>query len=176
MGESANPLAIDPSVLVLQIVGFAILYWVLSRYLFRPLLRVMEQREKEIGEALEAGKQAKEGLARIDQERAEVLARAREEGREQVRQSVREGEQARDAIVAEARQEGQEIRERARQAVALEREEAELALRQQVVELALLAADKAVLRKLDEETHRRVIDDFIASLEQQAPGRPGGGG
>lgn len=59
------------------------------------------------------------------------------------------------------------MRERARRALELEREEAALALRRQVVELALLAADKAVLRRLDEETHRRVVDDFIASLEQE---------
>jgi F-type H+-transporting ATPase subunit b len=167
MGEALKALGLDPSVLLLQVVAFVILYLLLRRYLFRPLFAVMAQRQAAIKEGLAAGEQAKTELARIDQERARLLAEAREQGREQVRQAVREGEQAREQILAEARVESQEMRERARRALELEREEAALALRRQVVELALLAADKAVLRRLDEETHRRVVDDFIASLEQE---------
>jgi F-type H+-transporting ATPase subunit b len=59
------------------------------------------------------------------------------------------------------------VRQRARESTALEQEEALLALRHQVVDLALLAASRAVLSDLDEEKHRRVVDDFIARLEQQ---------
>jgi F-type H+-transporting ATPase subunit b len=160
-------LGIDPAVLTLQIIAFAILFWLLRRFLFRPVLRIMAEREKEIAESLDVGERARAELARVDQERARVLAEAREQGREQVRQAVIEGEEARQRILAGAREESQALRQRAQQAIALEREEAELALRQQVVDLALLAANKAVLRKLDGQTQRQVIDDFISSLEQQ---------
>lgn len=160
-------LGIDPSVLVLQVIAFLILYWVLRRFLFAPVLAMMGRREAEIAEALDAGKRAEGELARIDEERARVLDEAREQGREQVRQAVREGEEARERILRETREEAHEVRQRARRAVDLEREEARLALRQQVAELALMAASKAVLRRLDEETHRQVVDDFIATLEQQ---------
>jgi len=160
-------LGIDPAVLTLQIIAFAILFWLLRRFLFRPVLGIMQQREKEIAEALDAGERAKAELARIDQEKAQVLAEAREEGREQVRRAVREGEQARERILAEAREDAHALRERAQQAIALEREEAKLALRYQVVDLALAAASRAVLRRLDEQVQRQVVDDFISSLERQ---------
>ncbi len=167
MGETGNPLAIDWVVLSIQVVGFVILFLLLRRYLFGPLMSVITQRQQEIAEGLEAGERARTELARIDQERAQALAEAREQGREQVRQAVREGEHARERIVTEAREEAQALRQRAQQAIALERDEAELALRQQVVDLALMAADKAVLRRLDTQTQKQVIDDFISSLEQQ---------
>ncbi|MGD0113244.1 MAG: F0F1 ATP synthase subunit B [Armatimonadota bacterium] len=167
MGETTNPLAIDWVVLSIQVVGFVILFLLLRRYLFGPLMSVITQRQQEIAEGLEAGERARTELARIDQERAQALAEAREQGREQVRQAVREGEHARERIVTEAREEAQALRQRAQQAIALERDEAELALRQQVVDLALMAADKAVLRRLDTHTQKQVIDDFITSLEQQ---------
>jgi len=167
MGETSNPLAIDWVVLSIQVVGFVILFLLLRRYLFGPLMSVITQRQQEIAEGLEAGERARTELARIDQERAQALAEAREQGREQVRQAVREGEHARERIVTEAREEAQALRQRAQQAIALERDEAELALRQQVVDLALMAADKAVLRRLDTHTQKQVIDDFITSLEQQ---------
>jgi F-type H+-transporting ATPase subunit b len=83
-----------------------------------------------------------------------------------VRQAVQEAEEARDRIVQEARGEADDIRKRARESIELEREATLIELRQQVVDLALLAASRAVLGRLDEERHRQVVDDFISSLEQ----------
>ncbi|UCC68454.1 MAG: F0F1 ATP synthase subunit B [Armatimonadota bacterium] len=167
MGEEQSLLSIDPAILVLQIVAFGILYFLLRRYLFRPLLGLMAEREKEIAEALDAGERARGELARIDEERVSMLGEAREQGREQVRQLVLEGEEARERLLNEAREEAQEIRQRAKETVQLEREEAMIELRREVVDLALLAASRAVLGRLDEEKHRQVIDEFIAGLEQK---------
>ncbi len=167
MAEGGSLLSLDWAVLGLQITAFLVLFLLLRRFLFRPLLGVMEQREKEIADALEAGEQAKQELARLDQERERVLTSAREEGRQQVRLAVQEGEQARDRLVREARDEVQQLRQRAREVTELERHEALLQLRQQVIDLALLAARKAVLAPLDEAKHRQSVDDFITSLEQQ---------
>ena len=166
MGESGSVLSLDPAVLFLQIVAFIILFLVLRRYLFGPLLNVIQERESEIDEALDAGEKARSELEHIDQEREQMFEGAREEGRQQVRAAVQEGEQARNRIVGEAREEAHEIRRRARETVDLERREAALQLRREVVDLALLAAQKAVLTQLDDDKHRRAIDDFIANLEQ----------
>jgi len=167
MGEEQSLFSIDPAILALQMVAFGILYFVLRRYLFRPLLGLMAEREKEIGEALDAGERARAELARMDEKRESIVGKAREEGREQVRRLVLEGEEARDRILGEAREEAQEIRQRARDTVNLEREEAMMELRREVVDLALLAASRAVLGRLDTERHRRVIAEFIAGLEQE---------
>jgi F-type H+-transporting ATPase subunit b len=162
-----NVLNIEPPVLALQIVAFGILFLLLRKFLFGPLLGVMEQREKEIGEALDAGDRARAALGHIEEERNRVLSEAREDGRETVRKAVQEGDQARERILREAREDAQEARRRARETAALEREEALLQLRHDVVDLALLAARRAVLSNLDEEKHRQLIDDFIADLERQ---------
>jgi F-type H+-transporting ATPase subunit b len=168
MGESEGLLSLDPAVLFLQIVGFVVLFLLLRRYLFRPLLGVMADREKEIEEGLAQAERARADLAKIDEERARRLTEARDEGRQRVQAAVQEGQEARERILREARDEAQEIRQRARETVDIEREEAMLQLRREVVDLALLAARQAVLSPLDEEKHRQAIDDFIARLEKQA--------
>ncbi len=167
MAESGSPLSLDPAVLLLQIVGFVILFLLLRRYLFGPLLEVIRQREREVEEGLKASKRAKEELARVDEEKARVLAEAREQGREQVRRAVREGEEARERLLSDAREETKGLRQRAREAVELEREEAMIQLRREVVDLALLAASQAVVGRLDEKQQRAVVDDFISGLEQE---------
>ncbi len=168
MGESGDPLAIDMTVLVLQVVAFGLLYLVLKRYLFQPLMKIIAQREEEIARALDDGERAREELARIEEEREKALAEAREEGRELVRQAVQEGEEARQRILAEARQEARDLRRRAQAAIEMDRQAAALELRRQMVEVALLAARKAVLGRLDPEIHRQAVDDFITGLEQKA--------
>jgi F-type H+-transporting ATPase subunit b len=166
MAAAFETLGIDPKVILLQIIAFIILYLVLRRFLFRPLFAVMAERSQEIAEGLEAGERNKEALTRLEEERQRVLAGAREEGREQVRQAVKEADEARDRMVAEAREEAQQIRARGHEAVEREREQAALTLRQQVVDLAILAASRAVLQRLDERGHRRAVEDFISRLEQ----------
>jgi len=167
MSEGGGLLNLDPAVLFLQVVAFVVLFLLLRRFLFGPLLNAMSQREQEIAEGLDAGERAKAEMARIDEERQQMLDDAREAGREQVRKAVKEAEQVKDRIVAEARDEAQQIRQRAKESVELEREETMLQLRHDVVDLALLAARRAVLTPLDEQKHREAIDDFIATLEQE---------
>jgi F-type H+-transporting ATPase subunit b len=166
MAAAFETLGIDPKVILLQIIAFILLYLMLRRFLFRPLLAVMAERSREIAEGLEAGERNKEALTRLEEERQQVLAGAREEGREHVRRAVKEADEVRDRMVAEARDEAQEIRTRGHEAVEREREQAALMLRQQVVELAILAASRAVLQRLDERGHRRAVEDFISRLEQ----------
>lgn len=168
MGETGDPLAIDPAVLALQVVAFILLFLILRRYLFRPLLAVMAQREEEIARSLEAGERARQELARLEEEKARLLAAAREEGRELVRQAVREAEEARQRLLSEAREEAQQIRRRAQEAIELERQAALVELRREVVDLAILAASRAVLGKLDLAAHRQAVDEFIASLEARS--------
>lgn len=166
MAAAFETLGIDPKVILLQIIAFILLYVILRRFLFQPLYAVMAERSEEIAEGLEAGERNKEALARLEEERQQVLAQAREEGREQVRRAVKEADEVRDRMVADARDEAQEIRTRGHEAVAREREQAALTLRQQVVDMAILAASRAVLQRLDERAHRRAVEDFISQLEQ----------
>ena len=167
MASALTALGFNPRVFLLNVIAFLILFAVLRRYLFGPLAHVMKRRAEEIAEGLEASRRNREALAEADQRREQILAAAREEGREQVRRSVQEGEAERERILAEARVEVQGLRERGREAVARERERALLELRQRVVDLALLAAGRAVAQRLDERVHRQVIDDFITDLESR---------
>ena len=83
----------DWSTLALQLVNFAILVWLLQRFLYRPILRLVDARraalERERGEAASAAEAAKRQLAELQAqrtgiagERAEALAHAQEEGRQ----------------------------------------------------------------------------------------------
>lgn len=166
MAQALAALGIDPRVLILQIIAFVALYLVLKRYLFGPLMTTMAGRASEVVEGMEAARKSKEFLAHVEEERERLLSEARDQGRERVRQAVREAEKAREQILAEAREEAQHIRARGREVIELEREQALMEVRRVVVDLALMAASRAVLQRMDEKAHRQAVEEFLASLEE----------
>lgn len=157
---------LDWRVLLLQIIGFFILLWLLRRYLFGPVQQMLKQREEEVAAGLRAAEEAQAARAGLRAEQEKLLAEAREEGRQQIQAAVREARAASDGINEEARTEARRLLERARGQIELEREQTLIALREEVADLALRAASQAILTHLDEATHRKVADDFIASLEK----------
>jgi F-type H+-transporting ATPase subunit b len=166
IGQILTGLGFGLHAFLLNVIAFVILFLVLKRFLFTPLSAMMKLRAQEIAEGLEASRQHKEALSLAETERERILAEAREQGRERVRQAVKEGDEARERLLAEARDEAQRIRDRGREAVDLEREQALLEVRRTVVDLALSAASRAVIQRLDEKQHRQAVEEFITGLER----------
>ena len=159
-------MTIDLRVVGLQVIGFLILLWLLRRYLFGPVQKMLGQREEEVASSLRAAEEARAARDQLQSEREKLLAEAREEGRQMVQAAVQEARTVGEQIQAEARAEARRLLERARGQIELEQEQALLALREEVADLAIRAASQAILVKLDESTQRKVVDDFISSLER----------
>ena len=137
-----------------QIVNFLVLVWLLKRYLFRPILRAIDAREKDIESCRAAAKAETE--------------KARQE-REECRQETERLDHQRSSVLAEARDEAR--KERARLLEAAEREAAELRATRQK-ELASEMAERRdellrlARREIIEGTRKLVSDLASAQLEQ----------
>ena len=164
--EALKSLGFEWHVFLLNIIVFIILFLILRRYLVSSAVAVMAKRAQEIAEGLEAAQQHKEALAKANEERERVLAEAREEGREKVREAVQEADQVRERLVAEAREEAQHVRERGPRGGRVGARTGAAGTAPPVVDLALLAASRAVVQRLDDRAHRQAVEEFVTSLEQ----------
>ena len=79
--------------LIAQIVGFLVLLFILSKLLYKPLLKIIDERSAKIKESLEAAESAKEQAAASQEQMQEDIRKAREEGQQMIAQ-------ARDVAVA----------------------------------------------------------------------------
>ena len=156
--------------LIAQLVNFALLLVLFSVLLYKPLLKVLDERRRRIQEGLEASEEAKRRLAQTEQEVANELDRARQEGpalispAQQI--SARIQEEARQA----ARTEAEQLLERARAEIQLERDGAIAELRREFADLTIRAAERVIKRSLDREAHRQLIQEVLA----EAPTNGGG--
>jgi F-type H+-transporting ATPase subunit b len=158
-------LGIRWQVMVLQIGAFGLVFLLLKLFAFGPLGAILRQREEEVSGNLErAAAQAAE-QQRLREELEARLSRIHEEARAEVKKAVEEARQVREQLLGDARSEAERFLSRAQAEIENRRRSALKEMRDQVADLAMIAAGKAIGETLDEAAHRRVIDDFIASLE-----------
>jgi len=169
MQEVLKALGIKGPVILLQMIGFGVLYFLLRRYLFGPVGAMLQARRQEVEAGLKAAEEARAEAARLKQDREQILAQEREEGRALVQKAVQEAQAVRERLLAEAQGERQAMLERGREMIELERRQAVVELREEVSELALRAAARAIREAMDEDAHRQAIDAFISSIEAEAP-------
>jgi F-type H+-transporting ATPase subunit b len=164
MAELFKELGIDPRVIAAQILGFALLWILLRRYLFGPVMGLVQSRQREIKSTYEAAEneQAKAEEFRADYEKR--LAGIEVEARARIQEAVKKAEEAKNEIIADARHRSEDILKRGQEELVREREKTLAQIREEVVSIALDAAGKLIGETLDEPKHRRLIGDFISRL------------
>lgn len=159
-------LGIDFSRLLQQIVNFGILLILLRFLLYKPVLRLLEERRERIRKGLEDAEKARAALEGAQAEYEKRLEEARREAQAIIAQATQAAERAREEILAEARAEAQRIVAKAQEEIEYERKRLLVELRQEVADLAILAAGRIINRQLDEALHRKLIQDFLAETER----------
>jgi len=159
-------LGINWALLIAQIVNFGILVWLLTRFLYRPVLNMLNERTRRVQESLKEAEHVKEQLARANQDYDDKLAQARQEAAAILAQAQERGKLQEQEIVAQARQEAERIRADAREQAAQEREQLLRDLKSQMAELVTLTASRVLGEEL-KSNHDKLIADSLASLGRQ---------
>ncbi len=157
-------LGINLGYLLVQILGVSALIVLLTAFLYKPILRVLDQRKARIAKGLEDARQAAIARENADAEAKRILDEARAEASNLRREAVVAAEQAGKDVEAKAREDARGI-VAAAQADAVEERNRILAdLRGQVAAISIAAANKLVGASLDEKRQRELITDFFSKV------------
>ncbi len=151
--------------LVAQLVNFLILLIVLRLFLYRPVLRILDQRRERIQQGLSRAEQAAEQASASEDEARRVMEEARAEGREAVQAAQGAADRLRQELEDRARQDAEQIVVRARQEVQAERDRAIQQLHQEFADLTITAAERVIGQSLDRAAHQRLIDEVLVGSE-----------
>jgi F-type H+-transporting ATPase subunit b len=157
-----DALGIDLQRTLIHVVNFLILLFILQRFLFKPVLTMLDQRAATIRDSVEAADRMRQEAARADQERNEALREARRQAEEIVARASQEAERIRAEARTNAQEEAQRIITRAEQEANAERQTAMQELRGQVADLAISAAERVIHRNLDHQAQRVLVEEFLA--------------
>lgn len=163
--EGIAALGLNLPGLISQLVNFALILIILRVFLWKPILRVLEERKRRIEEGLQASEQAQRAASESQEESRRILDEARAEGREMVTRAQETANRLRADIEQQARAEADQIVERARQDIERERQQAIQTLRAEFADLTVMAAERVVGQSLDRQAHQRLIDEVIVGSE-----------
>jgi F-type H+-transporting ATPase subunit b len=157
--------------LIAQLINFTLLLVIFRLLLYKPLLKVLDDRKKRIEEGLEASDEAKRRLAETEQDVAKELDKARQEGQAQIAQAQQISARIQEEARQQARAEAEQLLERARSEIQLERDSAIAVLRHEFADLTITAAERVIKRSLDKDTHRELIQEVLAEAASADGGR-----
>jgi F-type H+-transporting ATPase subunit b len=155
-------LGLNPVGIILHAINFLILLYLLQRFLYKPVVSMLDQRAATIRESVEAAERTRQELVRADQERTDALREARQQAEQIVTQALQESERIRGEARQTAQEEAQRIISRAQQEATAERQQVMQELRAEVADLAVLAAERVIRKNLDDPTHRALVEEFLA--------------
>jgi F-type H+-transporting ATPase subunit b len=171
---TANPVwAAEESILsprydlgIWTIIVFLVLFLVLRKYAWGPMLQGLKTREETIHNALDEAHKAQADAQRLRDQLQAEMNRAHDKAREIHEEARRNAERASNEMIAKARTEIQAEHERRRRELDIARDQALQALWNQTAQLATLVSAKAIRRQLTADDHRRFVDEAIAELHK----------
>ncbi|WP_201024191.1 F0F1 ATP synthase subunit B [Tepidibacillus decaturensis] len=149
---------------IIQILAFALLYLLLKRYAFGPLVNVMVQRQERIQNEIKMAEKNRQEAEQLIKEQNEAIQKARIEAQEIIERARVSSIKQADEIMETAKREAERMKDQAIQEIQLEQEKAVAALREQVGSLSVLLASKIIEKELDTKEQSKLIDEFMKQV------------
>ena len=141
-----------------------LLFLVLKKFLFKPVMKMITDRQKEIDDLYDAAGKAEEKAKALEQEYQQKLSVAAETGERMVKEAVKRGQDREEEIIRQANAEAAAILDKAAADIAMEKKKAINDAKDEISGMAMAIAEKVVGRELNEADQADLIDGFIAQL------------
>jgi F-type H+-transporting ATPase subunit b len=155
---------IDLMLTLLTLVLFAVFAFVLTKLGWKPLLDMIEERERGIRQSVDGAHQANTEAQALLVQHKETLREAGQQREDILKQAFADADQARQNLLAQAKADSERLLEKAKEQIQREKQLALTEIRGEIAELAIGAASRIVESSLTEDAQRKLVDEFIEGL------------
>jgi len=152
--------------ILLQIVNFGILFFVLIKFLFKPILKILDERSERIKEGLEAAEKTLAEQAKLEEKRQEQLTKAQQEAAKILADAKKEAERQGKAMVDEARKETAAMIEREEELFKTKLAKEELRLKGKIAKLVSLTTTTVLKEALTSQHQEEIIRRQMVQLKK----------
>lgn len=167
-------LGVNLAWLLAQLINFLLILFILRAVAYKPIMNMLETRKKKIQEALEYAEKVKQEAAAQQREFERRFEEQQREFNLRLQSAQQVAEQERQRILAEAQAEAAKIKAEAKGQVEYERRQMLSELRQQVVELSILGAQRVIAASLDDKRARLLVENFLDEMDFGSNGQRAG--
>jgi F-type H+-transporting ATPase subunit b len=166
MLAASSPLTkIIPGLMIWTLVFFGITFFVLRRYAFGPIQKVIEDRRARIRQSLEEAENAREEAHTLLEEHRKLIAQARGDADRILAEARRVSEAQRERAKEETEADRQRRLDETRKLIEAETQRALEQIRSEVADLTLIATERITGKVLDDQDHKRLIEEAVQGLD-----------
>lgn len=166
MDELIRQLGVEWKLLLAQIVNFVILFLVLKKFLYKPLINLMNKRREKIIEGLEKAKKGEEEFQKIQEMRERELAKIQKEAEVLIQKAKEIGDKKQQEILKEAEDKTKKIIDEAKGRIEIEKDKMLKEVRSDIANLVVNATEKVLREKLDEAKEKKLINEALDKLRE----------
>jgi F-type H+-transporting ATPase subunit b len=156
----------DPGLILWQIIIFLLLFFLLAKLAWKPIINSLKEREQSIQDALDTAEKARQEMASLKSENEKLLKEAREERDKMLRQAREASNRMIEEAQGDAKKAGDKIIEDAKAAINIEKQAALKEVKIQVANFALEVAGKLMKKNLSSDpAQKALIEDYINDLK-----------
>lgn len=147
-----------------QMIAFAFFTWFCAKYVWPYLINKIDERQTKIADGLAAGEKGRRELELAEQKVADILSEGKGKALEFINQAQKRHDEIVESSKDNARKEGERILSLARDEIDQERQQARAGLRSELSALVIVAAEKVLMREVDQSAHEQVLDQISTRL------------
>ncbi len=163
--QSLSIISVNIWQVLISFANLAILTWIVKKFLFKPVKKVLDARKESIDSAYARAGEAEAQAEEHRKNYAAAMAAARQTTDQMISEAARDAERRGTEIENEARTRAQEIRRQAEEDVRLERKKAEEDMKREIADVSAQLTGKLLEREIRPEDHRGLIDSFLQELD-----------
>ncbi len=156
---------LDFAQVITQIFAFIIVFYLMRKFGWGPLLAAMNERKESIRSQYDDIEQQKTAVSQMQNEYSQKLAHIDAEGRVQIQEIIKEGRKISQEIQDAAKAEALQTLAKGRQEVKRELDDAKNTLKNEMVKIAIKASEKILEETIDSKKHEQLISDFVENVE-----------
>lgn len=159
---------IDVWTMIFTWVNMFILLALVKKLLFKPVMKIINQREEEVKKMYENAREASEKAASLEREYTEKMARARDEAGGIIKRATATAQKREEEIISAAREQAGIITKRAQAQIEQERKKAYRDIREEISDISVAIASKMVQKEITAADHEALISQFIENVGDDA--------
>jgi F-type H+-transporting ATPase subunit b len=150
--------------LIAQMLAFILLIWFVNRVMWKPMMGLMEARQKRIADGLAAAERGKQEQADAEKRAAELLEESKQKAADIIAQAQRRAKEIEEEAKESAKADAERIKTAAEAEIEREVNQAREHLRAQVASIAIAGAEKVLKQKIDAKAHDKLLSDLAAEI------------
>lgn len=163
--ELFNALGLNVKILLAQLVNFAVLFFVLYRFGYKPMLKFLDDRKDKIEKGIVDAEKAQEKLAQMTEDEKNIIKEAKKEALVLIEKARIDADEKRNGILKKAKEEIGKVIDTEKAKMQIEKAETLKEIKREAAELIIVAMEKVLEAKLEDKNDKELIKKIVKDLK-----------